>query len=108
MRAACAALLSWPPEGTLYYDMTDTRGSVTLTVQFLARYAELVGVDSTQVTITAPATVGHVLGLLRSRFPGARKLPDRPVCALNLAQVDLSTEVAEGDELALLPPVAGG
>ena len=88
--------------------MTDTRGSVTLTVQFLARYAELVGIESTRVTLTAPATVGHVLGLLRGRFPGARKLPDRPLCALNLSQVDLSAEVAEGDELALLPPVAGG
>jgi len=88
--------------------MTDTSGSVTLKVQFLARYAELMGTDSTEVSIGSPATVGHVLVLLRSLFPGASRLPDRPVCALNLAQVDLSTLVAEGDELALLPPMAGG
>ncbi|MEO8201871.1 MAG: MoaD/ThiS family protein [Gemmatimonadota bacterium] len=88
--------------------MTDTAVDVTVTVQFLARYAELIGTDSTQVTLRAPATVSDVLGAVRSRFPGARRLPDRPLCALNLGQVDLGTEVAEGDELALLPPVAGG
>ena len=88
--------------------MADASPSVTLTVQFLARYAELVGTDSTQITLRSPATVGHVLGAVRSRFPGARRIPDRPLCALNLAQVDLSTPVSEGDELALLPPVAGG
>ena len=88
--------------------MADTAGSLTLTVQFLARYAELVGTATTEITVRSPATVSHVLGVVRSRFPGARQIPDRPLCALNLAQVDLSTEVSEGDELALLPPVAGG
>ena len=89
--------------------MTETRATnVTLTVQFLARYAELVGTDSTTVTLRAPATVAHVLGAVRSKFPGARRLPDRPLCALNLAQAELSTTVSNGDELALLPPVAGG
>lgn len=88
--------------------MTETAVVVTLTVQFLARYAELVGTESTTVTLSAPATVAHVLGAIRSQFPGARQIPPRPLCALNLAQVDLSATVADGDELALLPPVAGG
>jgi molybdopterin converting factor small subunit len=92
----------------IYSGMTETTASVTLTVQFLARYAELVGTESTTITLRAPATVAHVLGAVRSRFPGARQIPDRPLCALNLAQVQLSTNVSNGDELALLPPVAGG
>jgi molybdopterin converting factor small subunit len=92
----------------IYSGMTETAGSVTLTVQFLARYAELVGTGSTTITLRAPATVAHVLGAVRSQFPGARRIPDHPMCALNLAQVDLSTTVSNGDELALLPPVAGG
>ncbi len=82
--------------------------TVTLNVQFLARYAELVGANSTSVTVRAPATVGHVLAAVRGRFPGASQIPDRPFCALNLAQVDLGNEVSNGDELAFLPPVAGG
>ena len=89
--------------------MTENPGLVvTLTVQFLARYAELVGTESTTVTLHAPATVAHVLGAVRSKFPGARQIPVRPLCALNLAQVELSAIVSNGDELALLPPVAGG
>lgn len=82
--------------------------SVTLTVQFLARYAELVGTESTEITLRAPATVAHVLGAIRSRFPGARQIPERPLCALNLAQAELAAGVSNGDVLALLPPVAGG
>jgi len=88
--------------------MTEDSRKLTLSVRFLARYAELVGTESATVTLSSPASVSDVLGVLRSTFPGARRLPDRPLCALNLSQVDLATPVAEGDELALLPPVAGG
>jgi molybdopterin converting factor small subunit len=88
--------------------MTETGTHATITVQFLARYAELVGTGSTTVTLRTPATVAHVLGLVRSQLPRARQLPDRPLVALNLAQVDLATTVSHGDHLALLPPVAGG
>lgn len=88
--------------------MSPPSGQLTLNVRFLARYAELVGTDAATLKVNAPAKVGDVLTMLRDQFPGARRLPDRPVCALNLAQVDLATPVADGDELALLPPVAGG
>jgi molybdopterin converting factor small subunit len=89
--------------------MTETLPrDITLTVQFLARYAELVGTASTTVTLRTPATVGHVMSAVRSRFPGARQIPLRPLCAVNLAQAELSTPVTDGDVLALLPPVAGG
>ena len=81
---------------------------VTLSVRFLARYAELVGTELATLKVAAPARVSDVLNLLREQFPGAGRLPDRPVCALNLTQVDLSALVSDGDELALLPPVAGG
>jgi molybdopterin converting factor small subunit len=88
--------------------MPEGSAKLTLTVRFLARYAELLGTESATVTLSSPASVGDVLGVIRNTFPGARRLPDRPLCALNLTQVDLATPVAEGDELALLPPVAGG
>ncbi len=88
--------------------MNQAPSTVTLTVQFLARYAELVGQDTAEITLRSPATVGHVLGAVRSQYPGARQLPSNPFCALNLAQVDLSAPVADGDQLAFLPPVAGG
>jgi len=35
-------------------------------------------------------------------------LPERPLAAVNLRQVKLDARVKNGDEVALLPPIAGG
>ena len=82
--------------------------SLTVRLLFLARYGELAGRESAQVVVPAPATVQHVLAAMRSQLPATRTLPERVLCALNLRQVDPAEPVADGDELALLPPLAGG
>jgi len=41
-------------------------------------------------------------------FPGAERIPERPMVALNQTHSKLAAQVADGDELALLPPMAGG
>jgi len=38
----------------------------------------------------------------------ASALPAQPLAALNLRHVRLDAPVSDGDELALLPPLAGG
>jgi molybdopterin converting factor small subunit len=53
------------------------------------------------------ATVADALDHVRS-LPGGEQIPPRPLCAVNLAHVGLDTRLAEGDEVALLPPLAGG
>jgi molybdopterin converting factor small subunit len=52
--------------------------------------------------------VRDVLERVRETVPGARSLPPRPLAALNLRQVKLDARVSDGDEVALLPPLAGG
>jgi molybdopterin converting factor small subunit len=79
-----------------------------VTVRFFARYAELAGCESAAVRVPGEATVSDVLARLRETVPGARELPPRPLTALNLRQVKLDAPVRDGDELALLPPLAGG
>jgi len=79
-----------------------------VTVLFFARYAELAGCASAAVAVPSPATVADVLRRVRETVPGARALPERPLAAVNLRQVKLTAAVADGDEVALLPPVAGG
>ena len=80
-----------------------------VTVRFFARYAELAGCDSTAVQVSdSSATVADVLARVRETIPGARALPARPLAALNLRQVKLTTPVRDGDEVALLPPLSGG
>ena len=80
----------------------------TVTVRFFARYAELAGRDSIALAVPSAATVGDVLARIRQEIPEAGALPDRPLTALNLRQVKLDAQVKEGDEVALLPPLAGG
>jgi molybdopterin synthase sulfur carrier subunit len=80
-----------------------------VTVRFFARYAELTGCESAAVRVSDnSATVQDVLERVRETVPGARSLPARPLAALNLRQVKLDAPVSDGDEVALLPPLAGG
>ncbi|HTI03706.1 MAG TPA: MoaD/ThiS family protein [Gemmatimonadales bacterium] len=80
-----------------------------VTVRFFARYAELTGCESAAVSIASDAaTVADVLARVRESVPGAQQLPARPLAAINRHQVRLDARVQDGDELALLPPLAGG
>jgi molybdopterin converting factor small subunit len=81
----------------------------TLTVRVLlfASYAETLGLESTELTFDGGATVADAIERLRA-LPGGQRLPLKPLCALNLSQVGLETRLAIGDELAVLPPLAGG
>jgi len=83
-------------------------GTATIRVRLFARYAELVGRTEAAVSVALPATVGDVVRRLRDEVPQARALPERPLAAVNLRQVKLDAWVQDGDEVALLPPIAGG
>ena len=87
--------------------MTDVQ-TATIRVRLFARYAELVGRAEAAVSVPLPATVGDVVRRLRDDIPAARALPERPLAAVNLRQVKLDARVKDGDEVALLPPIAGG
>ena len=52
-------------------------------------------------------TVADVLDHVRS-LPGGERIPPKPLCAVNLTHAALDTRLSEGDEVALLPPLAGG
>jgi len=82
--------------------------SGTIRVRFFARYAELVGRAEAAVAVPLPATVGDVVRRVRDEFPGGQALPERPLAAVNLQHVKLDASVRDGDEVALLPPIAGG
>jgi len=82
--------------------------SLTVRVVLFARYAEVVGTDACRVEVSAPATVGDVLAAFKSGLPAARALPERPLCACNHRQASLDDPVGDGDEIGLLPPLAGG
>jgi molybdopterin converting factor small subunit len=81
----------------------------TLTVRVLlfASYAEALGVDAVELSFESPVTVGDALQRIRS-LPGGERLPPHPLCAVNLSQASADAPLSAGDELAILPPLAGG
>ena len=82
--------------------------TVTVTVRAFARYAEILGLEETTLELAEPATVGDAVKLLRKNAPNGHLLPERPLVAVNLEHVLVETPLRQGDELALLPPLAGG
>lgn len=87
-------------------DTAKTTGSVR--VRFFARYAELAGRAEGTLSLSLPATVSDVVARARREWPGVSALPPAPLAALNLRHVRLDAPVADGDEVAFLPPLAGG
>ena len=81
---------------------------LTVRLRYLASYAELLGVEGEELTLEGPATVGDVVAALRAARPAAAQLPAKPLCAVNFRQALWGDRVSAGDEVALLPPVAGG
>ena len=80
---------------------------VNVRVLLFASYAERLGLESVRVALPALATVADALEHVRA-LPGGDQLPPRPLCAVNLAHAGLDTPLSEGDEIAVLPPLAGG
>jgi sulfur-carrier protein len=79
-----------------------------INVLLFASYADYTGRERLDWTLEAPATVAEVIAGIRSEIPGADRIPARPLVALNRIQTRLEAAVQDGDELALLPPMAGG
>ena len=84
-----------------------TASTVSVRVLLFASYAERLGSESVDVELAAPATIRGVLERVRA-MPGGRELPAHPLCARNLTHVSLDEPVSDGDEIAVLPPLAGG
>jgi molybdopterin converting factor small subunit len=81
--------------------------TISVRILLFASYAEVIGQESLALVLPAPATVASVLRHLRA-LPGGQRLPERPLCAVNLAHARLDASLADGDEVAILPPMAGG
>ena len=80
---------------------------MTITTLLFASYAEAFGSDAVDLDLVAGSTIADAVSELRSR-PGGASLPSSPLVALNLVYADASHVLQDGDELALIPPVAGG
>jgi molybdopterin converting factor small subunit len=76
-------------------------------IRFFARYADLFGTTELELPAEGLVTVRDILARLRS-MPGGALLGASTLVAVNLRQARLDDAVAPGDEIAILPPLAGG
>ncbi len=80
---------------------------MSLPVLLFASYADAFGARTVQVPVTAPCAVLDIVAALRV-MPGGDRLPAEPLVAVNRTWVEASALVVVGDEIAIIPPVAGG
>lgn len=79
---------------------------MTVRVLLFASWAEAFGSPSVDLDLADGATAADVVAALRTRVPDA-SLP-RPSIAINRSIAPRSALVRAGDEVAVIPPVAGG
>ena len=70
--------------------------------------SERAGLDEETVDIPGGSTAGDVLRMVGVRFPSTAGLLSRVAVAVNLELVSPAVPLTDDDEVALLPPVAGG
>lgn len=80
---------------------------MSVSILLFASYADAFGARRLDVQVSAPCAAGDLVEALR-RLPGGDRLPQTPLVAVNRTWVDLSAIVQPSDEVAVIPPVAGG
>ena len=80
----------------------------SVTALFFAAYRDLVGAASLAVELDEGATVADLVSELRGRGAPFDALPAQPAVAVNHEYAFLDEPLGAADEVAFIPPVAGG
>ena len=81
---------------------------MTVKVLFFSLLRDLAGTDQLALELSASATLGDAVERLRERFPSLAAWDGRLLLAVNGAYAKRAASLADGDEIALMPPVQGG
>lgn len=82
--------------------------SIRIKVLMFASLADQLGVRELPLDLPETARVGDALDRLTRTHPDLAALRPTLATAVNLAYVGPDHGLADGDELALIPPVSGG
>ena len=80
---------------------------MNVTVLLFASYADALGAAEIELALPPGSTVHDAVRRVGA-LPGAERVPPRPLVAVNERYAPLDRELAPGDQVALIPPVAGG
>ena len=79
-----------------------------VTIRLFARLRDLVGAGELVREVPDEATVATVWDTLRREHASIAPYQQSMSCAVNAEYARMGTTVADGDEIAFLPPVSGG
>ena len=78
-----------------------------VTVHLFASYAEILGARKLKIELRPQSSVADLVAELRT-LPGSDALPQSPRVAVNQKFAGSDQLLDPNDEIALIPPVAGG
>ncbi|MCH9014733.1 MAG: MoaD/ThiS family protein [Gemmatimonadetes bacterium] len=76
--------------------------------RLFGRYAEVTGTDVLELELPEGATVQEALARLREAVANGHQIPDNGLVAVNMEHSAPTRILEDADEIALLPPLAGG
>ena len=82
--------------------------AMQIKVKLFAAHRQLLGRRDVDMQLAEGATIADVWRQLKAEQPKLAHLSDTLVAARNHEYAPLDTRVAEGDEIAFIPPVSGG
>ncbi|MBM3944261.1 MAG: molybdopterin converting factor subunit 1 [SAR202 cluster bacterium] len=88
--------------------MTTKTSTIAVTIRLFARYREVVGAGSLDLSLERDATVGDLAREMLRRYPALVRDASRLVVAVNQEYTEHGHILGDGDEVALIPPVSGG
>ncbi|MGH9440776.1 MAG: molybdopterin converting factor subunit 1 [Thermoanaerobaculia bacterium] len=81
---------------------------MTVRLLYFASFREAAGTDEETRSLAEGTTVGALWEELRAGLPYFAKFVSMPAAAVNCEYVSAARTLADNDEIAFLPPVAGG
>jgi molybdopterin converting factor small subunit len=78
-----------------------------VTVQLFASYADVFGAPQLEISLDPGSTVADLVRRIQS-LPSGNLLPPSPRVAVNRKFATADKLIGGSDEIALIPPVAGG
>ena len=80
----------------------------TVTVKLFAAYQEACGVSELTLQLPPGTAVATIRDRLIAEYPELAQWRELTRFGINLQFVDAETELQDGDEVVLIPPVSGG
>ena len=86
----------------------DTMPAMKVRLLFFAVLRDIAGTDMRELAVDEGTTARDVWQSLRNEFAKLADYTPPPMIAVNESYADPETILRDGDELAFIPPVAGG